>query len=294
MANEKYAGNAVLNKTYVVDCLSKKVKRNDGKARPMYFVENNHPAIIDPATFGRAQEELARRTGKRKVKQKGTKTEQGRYSSKYALTELLVCGECGTPYRRCTWTVKGEKKPVWRCINRLDFGKKYCHHSPTMEEHVLQDAIMTAILRTAKQSADVLGTLKLHIGMGLETKDSEDKSLDIQVRIAEIDAEFRAMLQAIATDTVEDFDEQRATELMAEKSNLEHQLAQYANVQQERENAQSRLDEIFTILEGLENHPMEYDDRLVRQVLKCVVVESKDKIKVIFVGGVEVEQAYQH
>ncbi len=217
ISNEKYAGNAVLNKTYVVDCLSKKVKRNDGKARPMYFVENNHPAIIDPAIFGRAQEELARRTGKRKVKQKGTKTEQGRYSSKYALTELLVCGECGTPYRRCTWTVKGEKKPVWRCINRLDFGKKYCHHSPTMAESVLQEAVMAAIMRTAKQSSDVLGTLKIHIGMGLKNDDSEDNSLDIQIRIAEIDAEFKAMLQAIATDTVEDFDEQRATALMAEK-----------------------------------------------------------------------------
>lgn len=100
--NERYKGNAILNKTYVVDCLSKKVKRNDRQARPKYYVENNHSAIIDPATFGRVQEELARRTGKRKVKQKGTKTEQGRYSSKYALTELLVCGECGTPYRRCT------------------------------------------------------------------------------------------------------------------------------------------------------------------------------------------------
>ena len=294
ISNEKYAGNAVLNKTYVVDCLSKKVKRNDGKARPMYFVENNHPAIIDPATFGRAQEELARRTGKRKVKQKGTKTEQGRYSSKYALTELLVCGECGTPYRRCTWTVKGEKKPVWRCINRLDFGRKYCHHSPTMEESVLQEAIMTAILRTAKQSADVLGTLKLHIGMGLDTSDTEDNSLDIQIRIAEIDAEFKAMLQAIATDTVEDFDEQRATELMNKKNALEHQLSQHENVQQEKEKTESRLDEIFTILEGLENHPMEYDDRLVRQVLECVVVESKDKIKVIFAGGLEVEQAIEN
>ena len=77
---------------------------------------------------------------------------------------------------------------------------------------------------------------------------------------------------------------------MAEKSNLEQQLAQYANAQQEREKTESRLDEIFTILEGLENHPMEYDDRLVRQVLECVVVESKDKIKVIFAGGLEVEQ----
>ena len=77
---------------------------------------------------------------------------------------------------------------------------------------------------------------------------------------------------------------------MNEKSALEQQLAQYGNVQQERENAQSRLEEIFTILEGLENHPMEYDDRLVRQVLECVVVESKEKIKVIFAGGLEVEQ----
>ena len=249
--NEKYAGNAVLNKTYVVDCISKKIKRNDGKARPMYFVENNHPAIIAPATFSRAQEELARL----KVKQKGTKTEQGRYSSKYALTELLVCGECGTPYRRCIWTVKGEKKPVWRCINRLDFGKKYCHHSPTMEERVLQEVIMTAIMRTAKESADVLGTLKLHIGMGLEANDTEDNSLDIQIRIAEIDAEFKAMLQAIATDTVEDFDGQRATELMNEKSALEHQLSQYGNAQQEKEKTESRLDELFTILEGGRESP---------------------------------------
>ena len=290
LQNERYKGDAIINKTYVVDCLSKKVKRNDGQARPKYYVENNHPAIIDPATFARVQEELARRTGKRKVKQKGTKTEQGRYSSKYALTELLVCGECGTPYRRCTWTVKGEKKPVWRCINRLDFGKKYCHHSPTMEETVLQEAIMAAIMRTAKQSTDVLDTLKLHIGMGLKNDDGEDNSLDIQIRIAEIDAEFKSMLQAIATDTVEDFDEQRATALMAEKNALEQQLAQFENAQQNKENTQSRLDEIFMILDGLENHPMRYDDRLVRQVLECVVVECKEKIKVIFAGGLEVEQ----
>ena len=153
---------------------------------------------------------------------------------------------------------------------------------------------MAAIMRTAKESADVLGTLKLHIGMGLDASDTEDDSFDIQIRIAEIDAEFKAMLQAIATDTVEDFDEQRATTLMAEKNSLEQQLSQYGNAQQKKENTQSRLDEIFTILDGLENHPMEYDDRLVRQVLECVVVESKEKIKVIFAGGLEVEQAIEN
>ena len=289
LTNEKYAGDAIINKTYIEDCISKKVKVNNGE-RQKFYVENNHPAIIDRMTFARVQEELARRNGKLKVKQVGTKTEQGKYSSKYALTELLVCGECKTPYRRCTWTVKGKKKIVWRCINRLDYGKKYCHESPTIEESVLQEAIMNAIMRTANENAELLKTLKLHIGMGLDMGESEDESLDLQIKIAEIDAEFKAMLNAISSDTVEAFDEQRAKELMDEKSQLQQQLAQIAERKQKRENTKSRLDEIFTILDGLRNRPMEYDDRLVRQILECVVVESKERIKVVFIGGLEITE----
>lgn len=290
LTNEKYKGDAVLNKTYVTDCISKKVKVNNGE-RPKYYVENNHPAIIDSATFGRVQEELARRNGKRKVKQVGTKTEQGRYSSKYALTELLICGECGTPYRRCTWSSKGQKKIVWRCINRLDYGKKYCRHSPSVEENLLQEAIMSAVLETAQQNADVLKTLKLHIGMGMGTEENEDKSLDIQIRIAEIDAEFKMMLNAISADiSADSFDDTKMKELMDEKRRLEQQLEQYANAKQKRENVKSRLDEIYTILEGLKNHPMTYDDEIIRQILECVVVESNEQIKVVFIGGMEVVQ----
>ena len=180
--------------------------------RPKYYVENNHPAIIDAVTFGRVQEELARRSGKPKTKQVGTKTEQGKYSSKYAMTELLVCGDCKTPYRRCTWTVKGQKKIVWRCINRLDFGKKYCHNSPTVEESILQRAVMRAIMETAQQNLGVLQTLKVHIGMGLQSEQTEDNSMELQIRIAEIDAEFKAMLAKISTDMVDAFDEEKAND----------------------------------------------------------------------------------
>lgn len=289
LSNEKYKGDAVINKTYITDCLSKKVRANNGE-RPKFYVENNHPAIIDSGTFGRVQEELARRSGKRKVKQKGTTTEQGKYSSKYALTELLICGECKTPYRRCTWTAGGKKKIVWRCISRLDFGKKYCHHSPTVEESILQTAVMAAIMQTAKQNNEVLQTLKLHIGMGLEGEKSEDDRLDLQVRIAEIDAEFRKMLDRVSADTVEAFDEETATRLMNEKSRLQRQLDGIAEADQRRESARSRLDDIFTILDGIKNRPMEYDDQIVRQLLECVVVDSKEQITVIFKGGMKVVQ----
>ena len=289
LSNEKYKGDAVINKTYIKDCLSKKVMVNNGE-RPKYYIENNHPAIIDAVTFGRVQEELARRAGKPKTKKVGTKTEQGKYSSKYAMTELLVCGECKTPYRRCTWTVKGQKKIVWRCINRLDFGKKYCHNSPTVEESILQRAVMRAIMETAQQNLGVLQTLKVHIGMALENEPTEDNSMELQIRIAEIDAEFKAMLSKISTETVDAFDEEKAKRLMDEKVALQQQLADIQDGQLKREKTQTRLDDIYTILDGLKNRPMEYDEQIVRQLLECITVDSKEQITVIFVGGLKVVQ----
>ena len=129
LTNERYIGDALLQKTYTTDCVSKTVRKNQGD-RPMVYVEKNHPAIISKAMFYQVREEMTRRSSKRKVMQKTGKTEQGKYSAKYALSDLLVCGECGTPYKRCTWARNGKKRIVWRCVSRLEFGTKYCHAPP--------------------------------------------------------------------------------------------------------------------------------------------------------------------
>lgn len=287
LSNEKYAGDALLQKTYIADFLTKKVKINNGE-RAMYYVENNHPAIIDRNTFNKVQEELTRRSGKRKVKFVGTKTQQGKYSSKYALTELLICGECGTPYRRCTWTARGQKKIVWRCISRLDYGKKYCKHSPSIEESVLQNAIMDAILKMAKENADVLKTLKSHIAIGLNADSISDNSIELQIRIAEIDAEFSKLITSTNTENENDDDRETLMEkLLTEKNQLKKQLKEIELLKKNKELTMSRLDEIYSTIDLLRNHPLTYDDQIVREVLECVVVESKDKIKVVFKGGVE-------
>jgi len=287
LANEKYAGDALLQKTYVADFLTKKVKTNNGE-RAMYYVENNHPAIIDRNTFNRVQEELARRSGKRKVKFVGTKTEQGKYSSKYALTELLICGECGTPYRRCTWTVRGQKKIVWRCISRLDYGKKYCKHSPSIEESVLQNAIMDAILKMSKENAEVLKTLKSHIAMGLNADNINDNSIELQIRISEIDAEWQKIINATNTENENDSDREFIMEkLLTEKNQLKKQLEEIETLKMNKQLTMSRLDEIYSVIDLLRNHPITYDDQIVREILECIVVESKDRIKVVFKGGIE-------
>ncbi len=95
--------------------------------------------------FNQVQQEMTRRSSKRKVLQKSGKTELGKYSGKYALTELLVCGECGSPYKRVTWARNGKKRIVWRCVSRLEFGTKYCQHSPTLDEGKLHSAILDAM-----------------------------------------------------------------------------------------------------------------------------------------------------
>lgn len=113
------------------------------------------------------------------------------------------------------------------------------------------------------------------------------RCIDLQIRIAEIDAEFKKMLDRVSTDTIEDFDEETAARLMNEKSRLQQQLDNIADAEQRRENAKSRLDDIYTILDGIKNRPMEYDDQIVRQLLECVVVDSKEQITVIFKGGLK-------
>ena len=289
LSNEKYKGDAIINKTFTVDCLTKEIRKNNGE-RPKYYVENNHPAIIDAEMFGRVQEELARRIGKKKVKEIGTKTEQGKYSSKYALTELLICGECHTPYRRCTWTAHGEKRIVWRCVKRLDYGKKYCHNSPTLDETQIQAAIVNAIQKFAQQDPQLLKTLKSHIERGINDAVREDDSLDIQLRLAAVEKEINELFNTISVDTIESFDEKKAEELLSEKNKLQAESDRLAELNRKDKNKQSRIAEITELLDGIKNRTMEYDDRLVRQIIEAIIVESKEKIKVIFIDDYEIEQ----
>lgn len=126
----------------------------------MYIVKNHHDPIISRNDFNRVQEEMARRSAKRNIAEKLTKTEQGKYSAKYALSELLICGECGTHYRRVTWTAKGFKEIKWRCINRIQYGKKKCHDSPTIDEQPIQKAIVEAINEFCEVRDDVENILR--------------------------------------------------------------------------------------------------------------------------------------
>lgn len=285
LKNEKYKGDALLQKTYITDPISKRVKKNNGEL-PMYYVENSHPAIIERRIFDRVQEEIARRAGKKKVKQTGTKTELGRYSGKYALTELLYCGECGTPYRRCTWSRNGKKKIVWRCVSRLDYGKKYCKNSPSVEESRLHNAIAAAITKKANSEEINIGGIMNHIESFGSQRDS-DGIIQRQRRIAEIEKVIDDLARLNS-------DEAQSGELDYKFSELYAELYSVKDELEEMQSGASALDgdmlnEMREVVTGLKNHPVEYDDKVVRQLIDCIKVISADTIKICFKDGTVTE-----
>lgn len=123
LQNEKYMGDILLQKTYTADFIEGKVRKNRGEL-PQYYIRDNHPAIIPREMFFRIQEEINRRKSKKPASTKKSKTNRGKFTSKYAFSERLVCGECGSYFRRVTWNIHGRKQIVWRCVNRLENGPK--------------------------------------------------------------------------------------------------------------------------------------------------------------------------
>ncbi|MFI3175483.1 MAG: recombinase family protein [Bacillota bacterium] len=163
LSNEKHCGDLLLQKTVTVDYLTHKRTKNIGQEK-QYYIEDNHEAIIPKALFLEVQAEKARRrifwgkTGEKKSKeeekvqtaieeqQRVVKKEAKKYSSKYALSSIIFCGECGHKYQRKMWLVQGEKEPVWRCHDRLKHGaKSCCTHSLTIKESDLHRAVMQAM-----------------------------------------------------------------------------------------------------------------------------------------------------
>ena len=286
LKNEKYVGDALLQKTYTLDCITHKVVKNYGE-RPMYLVTDHHDPIIDRDTYNRVQQELARRSSKRKISDK-TKTEQGKYSSKYALTELLICGKCGTPYRRTTWTSRGKKQIVWRCISRLEHGRRYCPDSPTIKEEQLHKAIIRAINNYYSCGNDVEKILKANIGNVLEFHGQEEITA-IEKRLKEIDKARNDLISLIATGGCdEDKLDSEFEKLYKEEQNLSERLAMLKSKNQTSAETQAKLDKIIDMIEHEKFELETFDNVLVRKLIECVKVLSKTEILVIFKGGYEV------
>ena len=142
LSNEKYKGDALLQKTYTVDYLNKIVRKNDGEVR-QYLVENSHDPIIEPSVFDEVQEKLAKHCANR-----------ARLRCKSPLANTIVCAECGDHYGHKVWHNQNNTKryDVWYCNHRYD--KAYNCKTPYLRETELKSAFITAMQRAGHPEAE--------------------------------------------------------------------------------------------------------------------------------------------
>lgn len=152
LQNEKYKGDALLQKTYTVDFLTKKRTENDGQVN-QYYVTNNHEAIIDTEMWDTVQEELARRKDFREKHKLKTYIMQ---SDDNPFTTKVFCAECGSAFGRKNWTTSRGKRKVWQCNNRYKVKGQIGCQNNHIDEEMLDKAFMKAVELLQEHRADVV------------------------------------------------------------------------------------------------------------------------------------------
>lgn len=283
LQNEKYRGDALLQKTFSPSLFSERSKVNNGELTK-YYVRGCLPVIVEPDIWQQVQEELARRRAKRASTEKAKNPLEGRHRGKYALSELLVCGKCGSPYRRTTWAKKGKKKIVWRCGTRLDYGTQFCNESPTLEEGALHTAIVNGILNQYINVGADMELLKANLDRALAPQIPGGEA-DIRARIAELTQQKQDLVARCMEENDITKYELLLTKIVEELEQLNQRLTGIESQQKNRAITESRMAEIDELLGQFAESGMEYDDVLTRRLVSTIHVKSAEEIEITFKDG---------
>lgn len=274
LQNEKYCGDVLLQKTFTEDVLTGVHKKNTGQL-PQYYIENYHEGIVSKQIFREVQAEIARRNSKSAANQR--KRRRGRYNSKYALTERLVCGDCGSPYKRVTWNIHGRKQIVWRCVNRIEYGTKFCGSSPSIPEEKLHRAILKAVQDLAANFTEEVAAQINGILHSIQTGESIKPNL--QEQLEQTQQEFDRLLE-MSLDFDEDtpFLDNRLKKLNNKNKSLKKAIEDSAARQEK-----ARQPEMLLSAKDLQI--LEYDDALTARIIEKITVRSRSEIEIRFIGG---------
>lgn len=214
------------------------------------------------------------------------------HNSKYALSDIMICKECGKPYRRQVWSKNGQKSAVWRCENRLKNGTKYCKHSPTLKEDVLNEAVMTAINSVVENHGDFVGAFRENVIQVIGSYSTKNVPTEYDEQITKLQGDMLNLIEENAKkgSITEDFDEQyqRIAEQIRE---LKQKKLDSIREQKRAGNFLQRVSDMDTCLKKVSCAVHEFDDDLVRRLLQGVKVINEDTLEIQFKSGIVMKQS---
>lgn len=294
LMNEKYMGDALLQKTYTVDFLEKKRATNKGIV-PQYYVEGNHEAIIPRELFYQVQEERARRANVYHPASKGRAASRGKYSSKYVLADIMYCKECGQPFRRQVWVNSDKKKPVWRCYSRLKSGTKRCKHSPSLVEKELHEAIMEAVNSVVKDEGEFIDAFRDNVIRILGSYSDNVEPTEYDEELDRLQNQMLALIEDSAKAECADEEFDRSYREIADQIRiLKQKRVKLVREKQLAEAYEQRVEEIGQYTRRASYLKRQFDDELVRRLIKAIYVINEDKIKIQFHSGIMMTQRINH
>lgn len=277
LTNEKYKGDALLQKSYTVDFLSKKVKMNEGEV-PQYYVENNHEAIIEPQIFELVQAEIAKRNRGKE-----------RYSGVSIFSSKVQCAECGGWYGSKVWHSNDKyRRIIYQCNNK--FRNKTGCQTPHLTEEEIKAYFLKALNRLITEKDEVIVNTEMIRQMLCDNSELESRRDALQEEIT-VTVELTQNMVAENARVAQDQEEynKRYNALVERYERLK---AEYEEVCLSISGNEARYEQMGMFIAVLRKQPdliTEFDEALWGSLVEKLIVKSKDDVTVVFKDGTEIK-----
>ena len=273
LTNEKYKGDALLQKTYTVDYLTKKTKINDGEI-PQYYVERNHEPIIDPDVFEMVQQEVKRRGNDKNF-----------HSAAHIFSSMIKCCNCGSWYGNKVWHSNSKyRRTIWQCNHKFQ-GDEKCS-TPHFYEEELHGLFIKAINCLITDRSAILANIE-------SVRDEMFSTTELEIRRDEQQRELGVISELVERCIQENAHiAQNQRDYQAKYDNLvkryESIKAEYTSLTKQIEDLQAQRSNVDSFLKQLKKQDAlitEFDEELFRSLVSYITVYARDDVRFTFKDG---------
>ena len=276
LSNEKYKGDALLQKSYTLDYLTKKTKVNEGEI-PQYYVEDNHEAIIEPDVFEMVQREIQKRGRGKKY-----------HSGAHTFSTKIKCGCCGSWYGSKVWhSTSKYRKVIWQCNHKFQ-NDEHCN-TPHLTDEEIQQAFLTAANSMLATKATVIADAKEMMGLLFDTTALEQEQDELLQETQLVSDMVQQCIQENARIALDQTDYQKRYSTLTAR--FEKAKTRLETVMDELQQLQTKRAEIDAFLKAFEQLPdalMEFSPESWHSLVDFATVYGVDDIRFTFKNGQEI------
>lgn len=276
LTNEKYKGDALLQKEFTVDFLEKTKKKNEGEV-PQYYVEGHHEAIISPSIFEQVQIEFSRRE------------KMGRYSGVTIFSNKIQCGCCGAWFGSKVWHSNDKyRRIVYRCNRKYRKGEEPCG-TPAVSENEIKQLFVKALNSLSEEKAATIQNLETLKSMTCNTEEIIHEQDRLAGELSLLTQQIKELVQknaTVAQDQSEYVKKERTLyDLYDEKKVRYDELTMK---KQEKQKLQENIEYFIRALQSLDGPQIEFDETLWGGLVEKMVIQKDGTAAVVFKGGIEI------